>query len=54
MKNTLTFAIVALLVLALMITYLGLQRDTIINPPVITGVGFLVIAVVFGQWRKAL
>ncbi|MBS9463829.1 hypothetical protein KIM67_15520 [Flagellimonas sp. 389] len=54
MKNVLTFAIIALLILAVLITYLGLQRDTIINPPVVTGVGFLVIAVVFVMLRKRL
>jgi len=47
MKITLTIAAILLLILAFMITYLGLQRETVINPPTITGIGFLVIAVVF-------
>ncbi|UII75511.1 hypothetical protein LV716_14775 [Flagellimonas sp. HMM57] len=54
MKNVLTFAIIALLILAVLITYLGLQRDTIVNPPVVTGVGFLIVAVVFFMLRKRL
>ena len=36
-----------MIILAVAITYLGLQRDHIFNPPVITGVGFLIIAIVF-------
>ncbi|MEM7484844.1 MAG: hypothetical protein AAF348_06510 [Bacteroidota bacterium] len=54
MKNVLAFASIALLILTILITYLGLQRDTILNPPVITGVGFLIIAVVFVMYRKQL
>ncbi len=46
------FACVALLVLAALIIYLGLQRESIINPPVITGVGFIIIAVVFALFSR--
>ena len=51
MKNVLTLAIAVLLVLAILIIYLGLQRETVINPPVITGLGFIMIAVVFAKMR---
>lgn len=47
MKTTLTIAVILLLILAVMITYLGIQRETLINPPTITGIGFFVIAIVF-------
>lgn len=36
-----------MVILAVAISYLGLQRDRIFNPPIITGLGFLVIAIVF-------
>ncbi len=52
MKSLLTFASITLLVLSVLIIYLGLQRENIINPPVITGVGFIVIAMVFAMLRK--
>jgi len=51
MKKTLTIAGIALLFLAVAITYLGLLRETIFNPPVITGIGFLVLAIVLFQLR---
>lgn len=41
-----------MLVLSIAITYLGLQRESIVNPPVITGIGFFVIAVVFTLFGK--
>ncbi|MEM6517599.1 MAG: hypothetical protein AAF688_15565 [Bacteroidota bacterium] len=47
MKRINIISSIALIILAIMITYQGLQRDTIINPPTITGVGFVVIAIVF-------
>lgn len=46
MKNILVFSAVALIVLSVAIAYLGLQRERIFNPPVITGIGFLIIAIV--------
>ncbi|WP_226294150.1 hypothetical protein [Aquimarina algicola] len=52
MKSILIFAAITLCILSIMITYLGLQRENIINPPVITGVGFLMIAVVFVMLSK--
>ena len=52
MKSLLTLASIVLLVLAVLIIYLGLQRDSIVNPPVITGVGFIMIAIVFARLRK--
>ncbi|WP_299523759.1 hypothetical protein [Winogradskyella sp.] len=47
MKKIYILSAIIMVVLAVAITYLGLQRDHIFNPPVITGVGFLVIAIVF-------
>lgn len=47
MKNTYYLSAFAMLALAIAISYLGLQRDHIFNPPIITGVGFLVLALVF-------
>ncbi len=52
MKNLLTFASIILLILSVWITYLGLQRESIVNPPLITGVGFIMIALVFITLRK--
>lgn len=52
MKNTLTLAIIILFILSVAIIYLGLQRENIINPPVITGLGFLMIIVVLAKLRK--
>ncbi len=54
MKNVLTLAIVLLLILALLIMYLGMQRESILNPPNITGIGFIVIALVLVFWRKEI
>ncbi|MEL7271656.1 MAG: hypothetical protein AAGL34_18930 [Bacteroidota bacterium] len=54
MKNVLTLAIVLLLILALLIMYLGMQRESIFNPPNITGIGFIVIALVLVFWRKEI
>ncbi|MGB3607026.1 MAG: hypothetical protein WA775_15715 [Psychroserpens sp.] len=54
MKNTLSIAIIVLFILAVAITYLGLQRDSLFNPPVITGLGFFMIAIVFVKWRKQM
>ena len=51
MKNTYTIAAIAMLILSAAITYLGLQRESLFNPPVVTGVGFAVIAVVFLKKR---
>ncbi len=47
MKKTHMIAAIAMLILSAAITYLGLQRESIFNPPVVTGVGFAVIAVVY-------
>ncbi len=52
MKNILSLATVVLLILAVLIIYLGMQREYIFNPPNITGLGFIMIAVVFLFWRK--
>ncbi len=52
MKNILTLATIIMLILAAMILYLGMQRESIFNPPNITGVGFIAIAAVFALWRK--
>ncbi|MEL6483769.1 MAG: hypothetical protein AAFU57_01590 [Bacteroidota bacterium] len=54
MKNILTLASIVLFVLAILIMYLGMQRETIFNPPNITGIGFLMIAVVLVFWRKEI
>lgn len=54
MKNILTLAIIVLLVLAVSIIYLGMQRESIFNPPNITGIGFLMIAIVLVFWRKEI
>lgn len=54
MRNVLTLAIFALLVLAVSIIYLGMQRESIFNPPNITGIGFIVIAIVLVFWRKEI
>ena len=47
MKKTYTIAAIAMLMLSVGITYLGLQRESFFNPPVVTGVGFALIAVVY-------
>ncbi|MGB5980921.1 MAG: hypothetical protein WBG46_02140 [Nonlabens sp.] len=52
MKNNLKIASVLMLILAVAITYLGLQRESIFNPPVVTGVGFLVTAWIFFSMSK--
>ncbi|AWX43091.1 hypothetical protein HME9304_00078 [Flagellimonas maritima] len=52
MKNILTSASIILFILSITIIYLGLQRDNIVNPPVITGIGFIIIAIVFIKFRK--
>lgn len=52
MKNILYTGAVAMLILAAAITYLGLQRENVVNPPVITGIGFFVIAIVFILFGK--
>jgi hypothetical protein len=54
MKNILTTASIVLLILAVLITYLGLQRENLFNPPVITGLGFLMIAGVFLAFRRRM
>ncbi|MEM6894591.1 MAG: hypothetical protein AAGD88_17135 [Bacteroidota bacterium] len=54
MKNVLNLAIVILLILAILIIYLGMQRESIFNPPNITGVGFIVMAIVLVFWRKEI
>ncbi len=46
MKKILLFSDIVLLLLAIAIAYLGLQRDHIFNPPVITGIDFLTIGIV--------
>ncbi|PRX56859.1 hypothetical protein [Flagellimonas meridianipacifica] len=52
MKNLLNVASIVLLILAVMIIYLGMQRESIFNPPNITGVGFIMIAVVLLFFKK--
>ncbi len=52
MKNILCLASIILLILAVLIIYLGMQRESIFNPPNITGIGFIMIAIVFLFWRK--
>ena len=47
MKNTYYLSAFLMIILAVAISYLGLQREHIFNPPIITGIGFLVIAIVF-------
>jgi len=47
MKKIYNLSAIIMIVLAFAITYLGLQRDNIFNPPIITGIVFLVIAIVF-------
>lgn len=54
MKNIFYTGAILMLVLSIAITYLGLQRENIFNPPVITGIGFFVIAVVFMLFAKSL
>ncbi|MDO1501659.1 hypothetical protein Q2T40_16105 [Winogradskyella maritima] len=49
MKNTYYISAILMIILSIAITYLGLQREQIFNPPVVTGVGFSVIAIVFIQ-----
>ena len=44
MKAILTFASIALLILSIAIIYLGSQRESLFNPPIITGIGFVVNA----------
>ena len=51
-KSTLTIAAAALLILALVIGYAGLSGERILLPPVITAIGFLVIAWVFFSLRS--
>ena len=52
MKNLNFIAAIVMLLLACCISYLGFQRDSLFNPPVITGIGFLVIAVVLFNKNK--
>jgi FtsH-binding integral membrane protein len=52
MKNTYSIAAIAMLILSVTITYLGLQFENIFNPPVVTGLGFAVIAIVFFMASK--
>jgi len=52
MKNIYTIASIILLILAALIINIGLKLDAIINPPVISGVGFIVIAIVVFTLRK--
>nr|WP_297912599.1 hypothetical protein [uncultured Allomuricauda sp.] len=54
MKPILTFASIALLILSIAIIYLGSQRESLFNPPIITGIGFVVIALVFIVWKKQI
>ena len=54
MKTILIWAILFLLILSIMIIYLGMQRESIFNPPNITGIGFIIIAIVFAFWRKQI
>ena len=49
MSSFLAVCAALLLVLAAAITYLGLQRPSLFNPPVITGLGFVVLAAAL--WR---
>ncbi|MEJ7624561.1 MAG: hypothetical protein WKF34_11275 [Pyrinomonadaceae bacterium] len=52
-KSTLTAAGVLMILLALVIGYLGLfSAPSILLPPVITAIGFIVIAWVFLTFRK--
>lgn len=41
-----------MIILSIAITYLGFQREQLFNPPVVTGVGFFVIAIVFIQCAR--
>ena len=54
MKIFVTISSIILLILSILITYLGLQRDSLVNPPTITGVGFLVIAIALFLSKKFL
>lgn len=52
MKNTLITATIALFALGILMIYMGLNKGIMINPPVVSGVGFLVIGIVFGALSK--
>lgn len=54
MKNLLNLASMVLLILAVLIIYLGMQRESVFNPPNITGVGFIVIAMALLYLGKKL
>lgn len=47
-----TIAAAALLILAIVIAFAGLSGERILLPPVITGVGFAIIAWVFWSFRS--
>jgi hypothetical protein len=52
MKNLLNIATVVMLILAVAIIYLGAQRESLFNPPIITGLGFIMIAIVLSRLAK--
>nr|WP_298996238.1 hypothetical protein [uncultured Allomuricauda sp.] len=52
MKKILSLASIVLLILAVCIIYLGMQRESIFNPPNITGVGFIMIGIVLILLKK--
>ena len=52
MKYLLILASIIFVILGVIIIYLGLQRESIVNPPNITGVGFFVVAIVLFFLRK--
>ncbi len=53
LKNTLTFSAILLVLLAIVMIYIGgFYAEKLMLPPIITGIGFVIIAKVLLDLRK--